>query len=69
MFATLFNKVAVSQISQKISMLEPLFNKVAGLKACNFVKKRLQHRCFPLKFIKFLRTHFFREHLPWLLVT
>ena len=27
-----------------------------GLKACNFVKKRLQHRCFPVKFSKFLRT-------------
>ena len=33
------------------------FNKVAGLKACNFMKKRLQHRCFPVKFAKFLRTH------------
>ena len=32
------------------------FNNVAGLKACNFVKKRLQHRCFPVKFAKFLRT-------------
>ena len=24
--------------------------------ACNFIKKRLQHRCFPAKFAKFLRT-------------
>ena len=29
------------------------FNKVAGSK---FVKKRLQHRRFPVKFVKFLRT-------------
>ena len=52
MLESLFNKVpvAVSQISQKISMLESLFNKVARLKASNFIKKRLQHRCFPLKF-------------------
>ena len=35
-------------------MLESLLNKVAGLKAWNFVKKRLQHRCFPVKFKKFL---------------
>ena len=28
----------------------------AGLKACNFIKKRLQHWYFPLKFAKFLRT-------------
>ena len=26
------------------------------LQACNFVKKRLQHSCFPVKFKKFLRT-------------
>ena len=39
-------------------MLESVFNKVAGLQACNFIKKRLQHRCFPVKFVKFLRTPF-----------
>ena len=27
--------------------------------ACNFIKKRLQHRCFPVEFAKFLRTPFF----------
>ena len=32
-----------------------LFNKVAGLKSCNFIKKRLQHRCFPVNIVKFLR--------------
>ena len=34
-------------------MLEPLFSKVA---ACSFIKKRLQLKCFPVKFAKFLRT-------------
>ena len=24
-----------------------------GLQGCNFIKKRLQHRCFPVKFAKF----------------
>ena len=43
-------------------------NKVAGLKTWNFTKKRLQHRCFPVKFAKFLRTTFFTEHLRWLLL-
>ena len=43
------------------------FNKVAGLKACKFITKGLQHRCFPVKFAKFLRTSFFTEHLRWLL--
>ena len=28
-------------------MLKSLVNKVARLKACNFLKNRLQHRCFP----------------------
>ena len=36
-------------------MLEYLFNKV-GL-----IKKRLQHRCFSVKFAKVLRTPFFNK--------
>ena len=40
-------------------MVEFLFNKVAALKARNFIKKRLQHRCFPVNIAKFLRTPFF----------
>ena len=45
-------------------MLESLFNKVAGLNSCNFIKKWLQHRCFPVKFAKFLRTPFFHRTPP-----
>ena len=45
-------------------MLESLFNKVAGLQAYNFIKKILQHRCFPMNFTKFLRTPFFYGTLP-----
>ena len=33
-------------------MLESLFNKVAGI----FIKKRLQHSCFPANIATFLRT-------------
>ena len=40
-------------------MLESLFNKVASLKGCNFIKKRLQQWCFPGNIAKFLRTAFF----------
>ena len=36
-------------------MLEYLFNKVAGLKACSFITKRLHHWCIPVKFAEFLR--------------
>ena len=40
------------------------FNKVVGLKACNFIKKRLQHRSFPMNFAKFSRTLFFHRTPP-----
>ena len=43
-------------------MLESLFNNVTGLKASKFIKKRLQHRYFLVKFAKFLIT-FFEEYL------
>ena len=39
-------------------VLESLLNKVAGFQACTFTTllKRFQHRCFPVKFEKFLET-------------
>ena len=36
--------------------------------ACNLIKKETLHRCFPVNFAKFLRTHFLTEHLRWLLL-
>ena len=48
-------------------MLEYLLNKYPGLKARNFIKKRLQHRCFPVKFARLARTPFLTEHIRWLL--
>ena len=35
---------------------ESLFNKAVGLQVCNFIKKRLEHRCFPMIIPKFLGT-------------
>ena len=49
------------EFHRKIPVLKFLFNKVAGLKTCNFIKKRLQHRCFRVKFAKYLRTSFLRN--------
>ena len=46
-------------IHRKTPMLESLFNNVADLKACGFIKKRLQHRCFLVNIPRFLRTAFF----------
>ena len=40
-------------------MLESFFNKAAGLQACSFIKKRLQHRSFPANISKILITAFF----------
>ena len=37
-----------------IKLLESLFNKVSVLRAYNFIKKRLQHKCFSVKIGKFL---------------
>ena len=31
------------------------------MSACNFIKKRLWHRCFPIKFAKFLRKPFLQN--------
>ena len=36
-------------------MLKSLFNKVTSLHSCNFIKKRLQQRCFRVNIAKFLR--------------
>ena len=42
------NSYKVRNIHRKTSVLESLFNKFIGLQACNFTKKRLQHRRFPV---------------------
>ena len=46
-----------SKNSQENTCARVSFLKRA-LKACNFIKKRLWHRCFPVNFAKFLRTPF-----------
>ena len=40
-------------------MLESLFKKVTGLKACNFIKQRLQHRCFSVDIVKYYEQLFY----------
>ena len=42
----------------KTPVLESNFNKVAT------IKKKLRHRCFPVKFAKFLRTPFYYRTFP-----
>ena len=52
-------KLMTTNVLQKTSVLESFFNSLfltAGLQICNFIKKRLQNRCFPVKFTKFQNT-------------
>ena len=44
------------------------FDKDAGLRPATLLKKRHWHRCFPMNYVKYLRTPFFIEHLWWLLL-
>ena len=63
MFDIVHHKTPVLEL---LAWSATLINKAAGL-AFNFIKKRLHHWCFPVKFAKFLRTPFFEEHIRWLL--
>ena len=45
-----------AKFHRKTPLLGSHFNKVADLKACNFILKRLQQKCFRVKFAEFLRT-------------
>ena len=61
--------LTVLQYSQKNTCVGvSFFNKVVGLKACNFIKKRLQHRCFPVIIANFLRTAFLKNNCERLLL-
>ena len=57
------------QISHESTCVGVFFNKVAGLQHSNFIKKRLQHRFFPVKIAKFLRTLYFTDYLQQLPLT
>ena len=51
----------VRNVHRKTAVLESLFNKVGTLEARNFIKKKLQHRCFSVKLSKFLKTLFLQN--------
>ena len=42
--------------------------QTCGLSPATSLKRRHWHRCFPMNFIKLLRTPFLKEHLRWLLL-
>ena len=54
----------------EVSLMLPFYNLLTVLYFLRYVlKKTLWHRCFPMNFAKFLRMHFLKEHLRWLLLS
>ena len=45
----------------QIGVLKNFANYLCWSEACNFIKKRVQHGCFPVKLAKFLRTLFLQN--------
>ena len=52
----------ISQYSQENRPATLLKLYIHRKKACNFIKKRLQHRCFPVNIVNFKNTYL-EEHL------
>ena len=57
-----------AKFTAKIPVLESHFNNVTTLQPEVILKKKLQHRYFPVNFAKFLRTHFLQNTSGWLLL-
>ena len=65
-FLVHFTQASIGTCSAKVGFLKNfrktasarvfLLDKVAYHEACNFIKKRLQHRCFTVNFAKLLKT-------------
>ena len=53
----------ISQNSQENTCAWVSFLIKLQASTCNFIKKRLWHRCFPVNCARFLRTPFLREHI------
>ena len=55
----------ISQNSQENTCVGiSFFDKFADLRPATLLKERLQHRCFPVNFVKFLRAPFFYRTSP-----
>ena len=60
--------LVISQNSQKSTCATVSFLIKLQPQACNFIKKRLWQRCFPVNFAKFLRAPFLQITSGWLLL-
>ena len=50
------------QSSLETPVLECVFNKAVGLHPINLLKRRLQRKCFPVNFAKFIKTNFLQSN-------
>ena len=58
----------ISQNSQENNCARVSFLIKLQARPATLLKKKLWHSCFPVNFVKFLRTPFYKEHLWWLLL-
>ena len=59
----------VSKFHRKTAVVKRLFDKVADHQTGSFIKRRLQRKCFPVKFAKFLKSPFLQNSSGgWLLL-
>ena len=49
----------VRNVHRRTQVLESLFNTIAVQKVCNFIKKRLQLRCFPVNIEEIFKNSYF----------
>ena len=47
-----YKKAVLKNFAILTPVLKSVFNKVAGFQACNFIKKSLQHRRFPVNIVR-----------------
>ena len=55
------NTRARCEICSKLIIKTPAWDSGTGLRPATFLKKRFLHRCFPVNFVKFLRTLFLQN--------
>ena len=60
-YSLLFVKAAPEVFYKKVVLINFAIFSGKGLYACNLIKKRLQHRYFPVSTAKFLRTPFLKN--------
>ena len=63
-----YQKTLLHSLSEAVTRCVLLKKGVEGLRTCSFIKKRLQHRCFLVKFMAFLKTPILKNNWEQLLL-